>query len=79
MLYISKKFCRLYTKYRFHRNVLYLQDILPAFNIWKHLCWDHVWNLVASLRQQRQKTFVMLSGFWSLRGFGDVGLSESIK
>ena len=79
MLYISKKFCRVYTKYRFHRNVLYLQDILPTCNIWKHLCWGHNLNLVASFRQQRQKTFVMLSGFLSLRGFGDGGLSESIK
>ena len=45
-----------------------------------NMCWTHFYNLVASFRMvQRPKTFVMLSGFWPLRGYGSVGLSEYIK
>ena len=68
------------TKYCFHKNVLYLQDILLTCNIWKHLCWNHFHNLVAPFKRvQRQKNFVILSGFWSLRGCGGGNLSEYIK
>ena len=37
------------------------------------------WEILPNnlLRQHRQKTFVTLSGFWPLKGFG--GLSESVK
>ena len=57
-----------------------MQDILLTYNIWKHLSWTHFYNLVASIRRvQQPKTFVMLSGFWSLRGCGGGGLSEYIK
>ena len=70
MLYISQKFCcleKLQKIYCFHKNVLYLQDIVLTCNIWKHLCWTHFYNLVASFRRvQQQKNFVMLSRFWSL-------------
>ena len=31
------------------------------------------------LREDQQKTFVTLSGFWSLRGWGGGGVSESVK
>ena len=30
--------------YCFHKNVLYLQDILLTCNNWKHLCWTHFYN-----------------------------------
>ena len=45
-----------------------------------HLYWTHFYNLVASFRRvQQQKFFVMLSGFWPLRGCGGGSLSEYIK
>ena len=57
-----------------------MQDILLTYNIWKHLSWTHFYNLVASIRRvQQPKTFVMLSGFWSLRECWGGGLSEYIK
>ena len=65
-------------KILFPQKCLYLQDILLICNVWKHLCWTHFYNLVASFRTvQRPKTFVMFSEFWPLRGGG--GLSEYIK
>ena len=68
---LSSKKCFVFARYI--TNLLYL-------NIWKDLCWTHFYNLKASLRRwQRQKNFVILSGFWSLRGCGGVFFSEYIK
>ena len=68
LLYIFQKFCclkKLQRIYCFHKNVLYLQNIVLTCNIWKHLSWTHFYNLVVSFRRvQRQKSFVMLSRFW---------------
>ena len=66
--------------YCFHKNVLYLQDIVLTCNIWKHLCWTHFYNLAASFRRvQQQKRFVMLTRFWLIRGCRGGGLGEYIK
>ena len=44
------------------------------------MCWNHFYKLVASFRTvQQPKTFVMLNGFWPLRGCEGGGLSEYIK
>ena len=53
--------CLPFENYCFHKNILYLEDVLLTCNIWKHLCWTHFYNLVASFRRvQRQKTFIIL-------------------
>ena len=44
-------------KILFHKNVLYLQDILITCNIWKHSSWTHFCNLVASFRRVRRQNF----------------------
>ena len=83
LLYIFQKFCclkKLQRIYCFHKNVLYLQNIVLTCNIWKHLCWTHFYNLVASFRRvQQQKRFVMLSRFWLIRGGEGGGSDECIK
>ena len=45
-----------------------------------NICIGLIFIILASFRTvQRPKTFVMLSGFWLLRGCGGEGLSEYIK
>ena len=60
-------------------SIVHFEDILLIFNIWKYLCQTHFYNLLASFREQQQKTFVVLSGLWPLRGCGGGDLNESIK
>ena len=46
----------------------------------KRLCGIRLKNFLFTLRENRQKTFVTLSGFWpSVKGGGGGGLSESVK
>ena len=84
MLYIFQKFCCLK---KTTKDILFPQKCFLfagysaiTCNIWKHLCWTHFYNLVASFRKvQQQKSFVMLSRYWPIRGCRGGVLSEYIK